>query len=232
MSYTDIYQNGQYLEANPTWHVEESPFKAKYIVNLLKRNHLSPRVICEVGCGAGEVLKQLQDRMGTDCEFWGYEISPQAYNMSRSRENAHLHFKLADLTKEDGVHSDLLLVLDVVEHLEDYFSFLRDIRVRSEYKLFHFPLDLSVQAVIRKNGIMKRRLDHAHIHYFTKEVALQVLVDTGYQIVDHFYAARSNEIGPRMIQKAFRIPRSILFAANRDFAVRVLGGYSLFVLAK
>jgi len=232
MSYADIYQNGHYLEANPTWHVEESPFKAKYIMNLLERNHLAPRVICEAGCGAGEVLKQLQSRMSKECEFWGYEISPQAYNMSRSRENEHLHFKLADITKEDGVRADLLLVLDVIEHIEDYFSFLRDIRRRANYKVFHIPLDLSVQAVARKNGMMKRRMDHAHIHYFTKELALQVLVDTGYELVDYFFAPRSNEIGPQFIQKVFRIPRAVLFAMNKDFAVRVLGGYSLFVLGK
>lgn len=232
MSYADIYQNGEYLQTNPTWHVEESPFKAKDIISLLERNHVSPRLIFEVGCGAGEVLKQLQDRMGDHCEFWGYEISPQPYNLSRSRETERLDFELADLTKEDGVHADLLLILDVVEHLEDYFAFLRAIRGRSNYKVFHFPLDLSAQAVIRKNGVMKRRVDHAHIHYFTKEIALQGLIDTGYQIIDHFYAARSNKIGPRLIQKVFRVPRSVLFAVNQDFAVRVLGGYSLFVLAK
>ncbi|HKN60318.1 MAG TPA: class I SAM-dependent methyltransferase [Candidatus Acidoferrales bacterium] len=232
MSYIEIYQNGRYLETNPTWHVEESPFKAKHIVPFLQRNHIHPKLVCEVGCGAGEVLKQLQERMSKDCEFWGYEISPQAYTLSKSRENERLHFKLADLTTEDALHSDLLLVLDVVEHLEDYFTFLRAIRSKAEYKLFHFPLDLSVQAVVRKNGMMKRRVDHAHIHYFTKELALQVLLDTGYDVVDHFFAPRSNEIGPQFIQKLFRIPRSLFFAVNKDLAVRVLGGYSLFVLAR
>jgi hypothetical protein len=89
-----------------------------------------------------------------------------------------------------------------------------------------------VQAVLRKNGIMKRREEHAHIHYFTKDIALQVLADTGYHVLDYFYAPRSNEIGPQLIQKAFRFPRAVFFAIHEDLAVRVLGGYSLFVLAK
>ena len=45
----DIYTDGEYLEKNPTWHVEESSFKAKYILELLKRNNLSPRTICDAG---------------------------------------------------------------------------------------------------------------------------------------------------------------------------------------
>lgn len=228
----DIYKDGAYLKKNPTWHVEESPFKAKYILRLLGKNNLAPRTICEAGCGAGEVLRQLQLQMSVDREFWGYDISPQAYEFSKPRENDRLHFKLADLGKEQGVFYDLLLVLDVIEHLEDYFAFLREIRTKGEIKVFHFPLDLSVQAVVRKNGIMKRREEHAHIHYFTKELALQVLADTEYEVLDYFYAPRSNEIGPQLIQKAFRFPRAVFFSIHKDLAVRVLGGYSLFVLAK
>jgi Methyltransferase domain len=230
--YVDIYKDGTYLEKNTTWHVEESPFKAKYILSLLSRNRLAPETICEVGCGAGEVLKQLQSNMSAKCQFWGYDISPQAYELSKPRANSKLHFRLADFAVEVTQSFDLILVLDVVEHLEDYFSFLRQIRPRARHELFHFPLDISAQAVVRKNGMMKRRLDHAHLHYFTKDLALQVLLDTGYEIVDWLYAPRSNELGPQLIQKLFRVPRSVFYAIQRDLAVRVLGGYSLMVLAR
>jgi len=231
VSLVDIYKNTAYLEKNPSWHVEESPFKAKYILRLLERHKLSPATICEVGCGAGEVLKQLQDRMGTGHEFWGYDISPVAHRLSEPRANDKLHFKLADPSKE-STYYDLLLALDVVEHVEDYFGFLRSIRPIARHKLFHFPLDISVQAVIRKNGMMKRRLDHAHLHYFTKELALQSLIDTGYEICDYSYLPRSNEIGPSLLQKAFRFPRTALYALHRDFAVRLVGGYSFLILTQ
>lgn len=227
----DIYTDGEYLEKNPTWHVEESSFKAKYILELLKRNNLSPRTICDAGCGAGEVLRQLQLQMSPDREFWGYDISPQAYELCKPRENEKLHFKVADVGKECGVF-DLLLVLDVVEHLEDYFTFLREIYRLAESKVFHFPLDLSVQVVLRKNGLIKRRDMYAHFHYFTKETALRTLSDTGYRVIDYFYAPRSNELGSQFTQKLLRFPRAFLFAIHEDLAVRVMGGYSLMVLAR
>ncbi len=228
----ELYRDGSYLEKNPTWHVEESPFKVKYISQLLSRNSLHVRSVCEAGCGLGEVLRLLQLGLPPETEFTGFEISPQAHELSMSRENARLHFKLADITREQSLSYDLLLVLDVLEHLEDYFSFLRALRPMARYKIFHFPLDLSVQAVIRKNGLLKRRVDYAHLHYFSKETALETLVDTGYTIRDYFYAPRSNEIGPTSLQKAFRLPRAALFGLNRDFAARLLGGYSLMVLAE
>jgi SAM-dependent methyltransferase len=231
-SYADHYKDGSYLAKNPTWHVEESPFKVKYIAQLMRRNSIKVHSVCEAGCGVGEVLRLLQIEMPVDTELTGFDISPQAYQLSQARANAHLHFKLADITREPALSFDLLLMLDVIEHLEDYFSFLRAVRTIARYKIFHFPLDLSVQAVARRDGLLKRRRDHDHIHYFTKETALATLRDTGYKPLDYFYAPRSNEIGPNLIQKLFRVPRSLLFAVNRDFAVRLLGGYSLMILSE
>ena len=228
----DRYKDGSYLERNPTWHVEESPFKVKYISQLMRRNSLAVHSVCEAGCGVGEVLRLLQLEMPADTEFTGFDISPQAHQLSEARTNPHLHFKLADITREAKLSFDLLLMLDVIEHIEDYFSFLRAVRTTARYKILHFPLDLSVQAVARRDGLLKRRRDHDHIHYFSKETALATLQDTGYKPLDYFYLPRSNEIGPNLIQKLFRVPRSFLFAFHRDFAVRFLGGYSLMILSE
>src|SRR2546430_16201598 len=53
-----------------------------------------------------------------------------------------------------------ILVLDVIEHLPDYFSFLERLKARGRHKIFHIPLDLSVQTVFRKNGLVKRSEEH------------------------------------------------------------------------
>ena len=232
MSYADIYEDGAYLKKNPAWHVEESPWKAKQIIRMLKQNNVQPRTVCEAGCGAGEVLKQLQEQLDSECRFWGYEISPQAFEMCRTRANKQVQFKLADIRQEENAFFDLILVLDVIEHLEDYFSFLRDIRPKSNYKIFHIPLDLCAQTVLRKNGILKRRNLYAHIHYFTKETALRTLEDIGYEVLDHFYTPRMIDLPLDRLQKFLRFPRKICFALHPDLTVRALGGFALLVLAR
>jgi 2-polyprenyl-3-methyl-5-hydroxy-6-metoxy-1,4-benzoquinol methylase len=92
-----------------------------------------------VGCGAGEVLKQLQQRLDNECDFLGCDISPQAIELCRSRANDKLHFELGDATIISGRFFDVILVLDIIEHLEDYFSFLRIVTERALYKIFHIP---------------------------------------------------------------------------------------------
>ncbi len=227
-----LYEYGEYLRRNPGWHVEESPWKARQILLMLDRNRLEPRTICDVGCGAGEVLRVLQECMRKDCSFSGYEISPQAFELCKARANERVHFKLADLREEKGAWFDLLLALDVIEHLEDYFSFLRDLKSKSAHKIFHIPLDLSVQTVLRRQGLLKRRDLHAHLHYFTKDTALRTLEDTGYDVLDYFYTPRSIEFASEPIQKLLKPPRRLGFAIHKDLTARVLGGFSLLVLAR
>ena len=231
--FEEVYRHGNYLEKNPTWHVEDSAWKAKQVIRMMKRNNIVPKTICEVGCGTGEILKQLQDNMDKECIFWGYEISPQAFELCRKRANKGLHFELRDILQERDVCFDLVLLIDLIEHLEDYFGFLKEIKLKSQYIILHIPLDLSVQTVLRGSPIMKVRESVAHIHYFTKEIALQLLRDVDYEVLDYFYTAWSTELPAKSIKSYIaRLPRNLFFAIYEDLAVRIMGGYSLMVLAK
>ena len=229
----NVYIDGEYLKSNPRWHVDEAQFKVNQILRMMRKHQLRPQSICDVGCGAGEVLRLLHDRMDNRCVFCGYDISPHALEMCKGRANERVHFKLGDVGQQaEGTFFDLMLVLDVVEHVEDYFGFLTAIRPKSELKIFHIPLDLSVQTVLRKGALQKRRRLHSHIHYFTKETALATLRDSGYQILDYFFTSHSIECGDEIGQKILRIPRKLCFAVHQELTVRMLGGYSLLALAR
>ena len=48
-----IYEDGTYLENNPSWHEEDSPWKAKQIRRIIEKNSLTPKRIYEIGCEIG-----------------------------------------------------------------------------------------------------------------------------------------------------------------------------------
>lgn len=229
---TTIYGDGTYLRNNPEWHADDSPWKARHIAAMLERHALAPATVCEIGCGAGEVLRNLAFHLAPGTRFFGYEISRDAYRLCAPKSGGQFHFKLGDLTEEPA-HFDLVMAIDVFEHVEDCFGFLRKLKSKGRHKLFHIPLDLSALSVARGRKLLDMRRSVGHIHYFTKETALALLADTGYRVIDHAYTSGATELGHAGWRtRLLKGPRELLFALHPDAAARWLGGYSLLVLAE
>lgn len=233
MKIPEKYINGKYLEENPTWHTEDSSWKAEQILKIIQRNNLSPKSICEIGCGAGEILKQLQNKLTDDCYFSGYEISPQAYLICKEKENSHLKFELKDFLQEMDAQFDIILLIDIIEHLEDYFTYLREIKNKSKYKILHVPLEFFALSSVYQTLIINQRIKAGHLHYFTKDIILQTLTELDYEIIDYFYTpgySLEHEYGIK--DKLVSIPRKYFYPINNDLTVKLFGGYSLMILAK
>jgi hypothetical protein len=230
-SYKDIYNSGAYLANNASWHEEDSPWKASNIEKIINRNNISPNSICEVGCGAGGILKEMKLKY-SDTIFTGYEISEDAFNLCQQKSSNNLKFYLSDIANED-VYYDIVMAIDVFEHVEDYFGFLKMLKNKAKYSIFHIPLDLSVQSVLRLSPVMSARAEVGHIHYFMKETAISTLEDAGFEVIDYFYTKGAYDLPSKRIStKMLNLLRRILFMLSPDFTVRLLGGYSLLVLAR
>lgn len=229
----DRYLSGEYLiETGGTWHLEDAPFKAGQVVKMLQRAGLKPGTICDIGCGAGGVLARLVDEFPSSRTLVGYEISPDAIELCKRRVAPRVEFRCGDAFTDDEKF-DLVLVLDVVEHVEDCFAFLRKARLKGEYKCYHIPLEISVLLSFREGRVLESWRKVGHIHRFSVATALEALRYTGHEIVDHFltpaaFATRRMHFRTRLAN----VPRRVIGFFSDGYAQRLLGGYSLMVLAK
>jgi SAM-dependent methyltransferase len=234
-----IYTDGQYLNATgQSWHAEDSPWKAEQILRIMRKNGIYPRKIGEIGCGAGQVLKELSgDKYLTDCQFEGYDISPQAIKLCNQVENNKCNFFLCDLLLDESCENkkfDVLLAIDVLEHIPDYMGFCEKCRKKSEYKIYHIPLDLHVSSILR-NSFTRGRYSIGHLHYFSSASALATLRDTGHEILDFFYTSGCFGVfkqHPSIKTLIANGPRWLLSKFNLPLTARIFGGYSLLVLTK
>lgn len=228
----ESYESGEYLANNPTWDEEDSEWKAWQVLKIFDRNHLAPKSIVEVGCGAGGILASLHDTL-PEVEYSGFEIAPDACKFWEKHATKKIKFSVGDFLQEQTVHFDVLLLLDVLEHIPNPFEFLSALRGRAEYYVFHIPLDLSAMSVARERPLLTVRQKVGHIHYFTKGLALSLLDECGYHLINWSYTGASFT-APRTTLKGrlARLPRRLLFGINRDLGVRLLGGDTLMVLAK
>jgi SAM-dependent methyltransferase len=229
----NIYTDGQYLENNPTWHAEHSAWKADHIAAILKKNGCKPASIAEIGCGTGGVIAELTARVPSASQFAGYEISPQAFAKCAERAEGRVTFHNQDIIAAPPAKKyDVVMAIDVFEHVDDYIGFIRALDKVGDLKVFHIPLELSVSSMLRPKALRWARQSVGHIHYFNRDTALATLVHAGLTIIDANFTALSIDRAETFQSKLMRWPRKLIFAQYPDLAARLFGGFHLLVLAK
>lgn len=231
---SSIYIDGTYFKNNPDWGVKDAKWKAQIISGLLKKNNITPNEIIEVGCGAGGILECLSHDIGKNTKLTGYDISPQAIAIAKKMENENLHFFNEDLTNNKNIRTDLLLMIDVLEHVDDYYNFLGDMRSKSDHFVFHIPLDLACRTILKPHVLLQQRNTVGHIHYFSKEMVVWALKDKGFTIIDWVYTKPVIDINPTdsFKRRVKKILRNFSFSINKDLSAKLWGGYSMMILAK
>lgn len=115
---------------NKQKHTSGNPVQRALIAHFLRRvSELviarSPRQILEIGCGEGFVLRALRDA-GVRCPMRGVDFSESAIAEARERVPDAV-FEVQDAAKlaADGQRYDVVLMIEVLEHLPDPQRMLR-----------------------------------------------------------------------------------------------------------
>ncbi len=229
---TARYLSDDYLQSNPSWDSEDSPWKAQKVREMLAANKLQPASIVDVGCGAGIVLSELQ-RHYPQARLAGFDIAPDAEKFWAPLRARGIDLTVGDFTGLSTPTCDVLLVLDVIEHLQDPFAFLARIRTKAKYCVFHFPLDLSALSILRETPLLHVRRKVGHVHYYSRGLALALLEDCGYRVIDARYTGAAFSAPQRTLRTMIAsLPRRLARWISPHWGVRLFGGETLMVLAE
>lgn len=224
------YLNGDYASKNPDWDSVDAPWKAGKVAELLARHSLKPISVVEIGCGSGGVLAGLRPHF-PEASLSGFDIAPDLEKYWERHKD--INFILGDYSDHLTETPDLILLLDVLEHLGDPFNFLGMLRDRSKYLVVHFPLDLSALSVARETPLLYVRNKVGHLHYFTKGLALTLLEECGFEVIEASYTgAAFNAPNLGLKTRLAGIVRRMIYSMHRDIGVRLLGGETLMVLVR
>jgi SAM-dependent methyltransferase len=227
----DPYRSGTYAEANPDWHDGDAAHKARAVADLVRFAGLQPRTVVDVGCGAGGVLRHLRTELRAEwprTEWEGFDLAPEAVRRARKTEGEGLSFVEGDFLQSER-RADLILCLDVVEHVADDAAFLAALRERAPAFVFRLPLDLSALDLVRPARLLRIRERYHHRHFWTRDLAAALLRDAGF-VVQHERYDRVPPVGGRRSRAADVVRRGLVRVVPHP-AVTLLGGFSWLVLA-
>jgi 2-polyprenyl-3-methyl-5-hydroxy-6-metoxy-1,4-benzoquinol methylase len=158
------------------------------IVQLLPQ--YSERVL-EIGCGSGQTLHMLKDRK-LCAETVGIELFQSAADEARKRVDRVYCLNVErDELPQEVKQFDLILILDVLEHLVDPWAFLSklvDNHLAPEGKLIasipnarHFSLVLPLLGG-NFDYVERGILDKTHLRFFTRRSAIKLLQHAGLSV--------------------------------------------------
>ncbi len=231
MTAADRYISGQYALENASWHEADAAWKAAHVARVIEQAQLRPRTVCDIGCGTGGVLDHLGGLMPGLELLVGYDIAASALRLAPADRRDRIEFVVGGPASDDRTF-DVALILDVLEHVEDPFEFLRSSSGKARRFVFHIPLDLTVVATLRPGQYARLRQHSGHIHYFTRETALAMLSDCGYRVIHADFTSGAIEQCNAEAHRWLIPLRRLVRAFSVALAARTLGGFSLLVVAE
>lgn len=227
-----MYESGEYLAKNADWHAEDSPWKAAKIDQILRRFGQTPRSIAEIGTGAGKVLITLgRLRPGVE-SLTGFDISADALVLAKDNLGLDDSVTFRMGSPDLGENFDLVLLVDVLEHVEDYWQMIRNAGSYGAVLCAHIPLEMNVLQVARPKTLSNARSKVGHIHHFNVDTALGAFTDQGFKIIGFDYTFGAIDLASGGLKRRLVRPiRRLLSAISPKLSANFLGGASVLILA-
>jgi SAM-dependent methyltransferase len=215
-------------ESYAGWHTDDEQWKASLIERFLRLHLPDCGSIADVGCGTGGVIAGLQSAFPL-VKMAGYEVAPVA--VSKAMElYPDIEFRVGF---PESNEFELIMLVDVVEHVQDCWKLLSESRRSAPYLLAHIPLEMNVSTALRPQALASSRRVLGHIHHFSAESACALFTDCGYTVVASEITAATAEMpGRSMKRRIARGPRKIGKKVSPGLAARLLGGFEILILAK
>ncbi|HGG57742.1 MAG TPA: class I SAM-dependent methyltransferase [Nannocystis exedens] len=162
---------------NKQKHESQNPIQRALIANFTRAmlrlvNTVKPRSILDVGCGEGYMLAAIADA-GIDAELSGLDLNPAAIADARSRlgKRARLEVRDARELADLGEQFDLVMMLEVLEHLDDPTAMLPLLgRLSSAHVLLSVPWEPFFRGLnlLRGKNIRALGNDPEHIQHWSR----------------------------------------------------------------
>jgi len=187
--FSSIYNNQDYATKHEGWHFEDTEAKIKDIslfsnalVSRIKKDDIT---IADIGTGMGGVLngfvKQVTKHSGKQVEGIAFEISEFAVSKGKQMF-PELKWNNRELLETDGPY-DVVMFIDVLEHLENPWQLLRMTAKISRYMLIRQPL-LDNYSNYRTDNYKSHRDTWGHIAFFNYRSFIDMAIATGWNKCD------------------------------------------------
>ncbi|MDC3408807.1 class I SAM-dependent methyltransferase [Burkholderiales bacterium] len=192
----NIYEDGTYVKKNPTLHAEDAHFKFGFIQNLLQKCEFGGATVrvLDVGGGAGVLGRLVCDYLVSE----GYEVICDAYDLSEEMlaeqiaNNAYICSATSDFSKIKRYSYDLVLLVDVIEHVHENAKLAKELNNIGKYFLYNVPIERNLfdwlrNIYMRDSYYISQRESLGHINFYSYAESKN-FIRTHHYLIDYIFA--------------------------------------------
>jgi SAM-dependent methyltransferase len=229
------YQN-KYLQLHKDLHEADVDSKVGAIANILPKDGKIHSIL-DVGCGSGKILIQLSQLLGTD-KNTGIDISQKIIEVAKSNDpDGIISWLATDVFSPTLSKHDVVLAVDIVEHVQDDHSFLKRISQLGDFVVIKVPIEVNIVNRFIKslsNGIIDPCLNtevrYGHIHHYSVEGFLSLLDGSSLRVIKVAYMHLPKR--SRIFWEILRVIFMPLWLMSRKYYVKCNGGFLVVLLGK
>ncbi len=146
----EFYRSDAYITKNPTLDIQDSPWKVSKIIPLIDEfiHGFNDKIkILDVGGGAGLILKeasiQIESMYGIKVKKYALDLSPGMLKIQKTNNPDLIKSLNEDIcsTSLTDKEIDLILMIDVLEHITNPIIVLEEMKRISRFIIFKVPLE-------------------------------------------------------------------------------------------
>jgi cyclopropane fatty-acyl-phospholipid synthase-like methyltransferase len=230
---SDHYTGGAYWA---TRRGARSDYKVPLVLNALAAAGIGLRdemSVLEVGCGNGAFLWPFSEAVaqnGVRPVLHGIDIAANAIDEAQQVGGANPpRFICSSLESHPGEY-DLVLAIDVVEHVPCPLTFLSELRRFAPTLLLHLPIEHSILHLMTRRPTASYRA-YRHIHFFSLESARLLIQEAGWQVKGVRHSAADAATLKLQSSPLLRVARSARYLAYKAMprATTIVAGGSVMV---
>lgn len=186
----------QFAEGKDIFNIPLIAQKAEMLIRMATQLGLTPSdgiKVIEIGCGHGQFLIPFERcicKYIQQYQLIGYDISPKSIATAQNwaiNNDSQIAFRVGSC---DSIQerADWILLIDVVEHVYDPYSFLLSVKGLSDYIWLHLPIEQSFGHITLKRPMNTYRKS-THLHFWSWQSANILLEECGYPILAYEFDA-------------------------------------------
>jgi len=215
-----------YYKVHNTFHSEDAPRKFSELKQLISKEE-SFRKVVDLGCGGGYVTRLVKKEYNPK-ENIAVDVSSEAIEHAKSKDKGNTKYKVADAFEFESKETDLVIITDLVEHVENPKKLLEHISTYSKELVVRIPLELTFSNSLFKTlGIKdeysKFREKYGHLYHYTVTSFLKQLESSNWETESYkVFKVPKRSCFPLELMRLLFYP---LYFINPVWAANITGGF-------